>query len=337
MSMQTVFARFKRATLFPLLLCALSLQTPLALPARAAEFPAKPVRIILPYPPGSGTDAFARVLAAQLTEQLGQSFVVENRPGANGVIGIDYVIKSPADGYTLLFTPNSPIVASPHLYPATYDVRKDLDPVAMVATGNFIMVGHASVSFKNLNEFIAAAKAAPGKITFASAGAGSQAHLNYEMLKAGAGIDCLHVPYKGGGPATIDLLGGQVQLFFESLPIMLPHVRAGKLRAFGVTSPQRSPFLPEVPSISEQVKGFDVRIANPWYGAFAPSNMPEAVLAKLNAEFHKAVQDPAMQRRLPEGGFIAAPTTTPNQFREFVRVNHDLFGNTIRALNIKVD
>jgi len=177
MNMKTAIALFKRAAL-PLLLCTLSLQILLALPTQAAEFPAKPVRIILPYPPGSGTDAFARVLAAQLTEQLGQSFVVENRPGANGVIGIDYVIKSPADGYTLLFTPNSPIVSSPHLYPSTYDTRKDLDPVAMVATGNFIMVGHPSVPFKTINEFIAAAKAAPGKITFASAGAGSQAHLN---------------------------------------------------------------------------------------------------------------------------------------------------------------
>jgi tripartite-type tricarboxylate transporter receptor subunit TctC len=334
MIMKTIGSVLQRWAVLHALFAGICAVAPVAL--HAQDYPSKPVRIVLPYPPGSGTDAYARVIAQQLSGQLGQPVVVENRPGANGVIGIDSVVKSTADGYTLLFTPNSPIVASPHLYPATYDVRKDLEPVALVATGNFVLVGHPSVPFQTLGELIAHAKANPNRLTFASAGSGSQAHLNYEMLKSGAGFECLHVPYKGGGPATIDLLGGQVQLFFESLPIMLPHIRSGKLKAFGVTSPQRSAFLPEVPAIVELVKSFDIRIGNPWYGAFAPAGTPEAVLRRLNAELHKAAQDPEMQRRLPEGGFVAAPNTTPADFRNFLRTNYELFGKLITSLNIKV-
>jgi tripartite-type tricarboxylate transporter receptor subunit TctC len=302
----------------------------------AQDSASRPLRLVIPYPPGSGTDALARVVAQFLGGLLNQSVIVDNRSGANGVIGIELVVKSAPDGHTLLFTPNSPVVASPHLYPMSFDIRRDLGPVALIATGNFVMVGHPSVPFRTLEEFIAYAKNNPKKLIFASAGSGSQAHLNYEMLKSGAGIECIHVPYKGGGPAGIDLLGGQVQLFFESLPVMLPHIRSGKLKAFGVTSPQPSPFLPDVPAIVSIVKTFDVRLGNPGYGVFAAAATPDPVLMKLNATLHRAVQDPELLRRLPEGGFVPSPNTTPAEFRNFYRTNYELFGNLIRTLNIKV-
>ena len=302
----------------------------------AQDYPSKPVRLVVPYPPGSGTDVLGRVLAQGVSAQLGQNVVVENRAGANGVIGIESVVKSAADGYTLLFTPNSPIVSNPHLYPISWDMLKDLDPVALVATGNFVLVGHPSVPFRTLVELIAYAKSNPRKLTFASAGSGSQAHINFEMLMSGAGIDVVHVPYKGGAPAAVDVLGGQVQLFFESLPIMLPHIRSGKLKAFGVTSPQRSGYLPEVPPIVEVVKSFDTGLGNPWYGVFAPAGTPDAVLRRLNADLHKAAQAPDLQSRLPEGGFVAAPNTTPAEFRNFVRTKYEQVGKLIASLGLKV-
>ncbi|MBI2225161.1 MAG: tripartite tricarboxylate transporter substrate binding protein [Betaproteobacteria bacterium] len=320
------------------LLCAVLASAILLLPVTglAQEYPSKPVRLVVPYPPGAGTDVLARVLAQRVSTQLGQNVVVENRPGANGVIGIESVVKSAADGYTLLFTPNSPIVSNPHLYPISWDMLKDLDPVALVATGNFVLVGHPSVPFQTLDELIAYAKNNPRKLTFASAGVGSQAHIDFEMLKSGAGIDALHVPYKGGAPAAVDLLGGQVQLFFEALPVMLPHIRSGKLKAFGVTSAQRSAFLPGVPAIIELVKSFDTGLGNPWYGVFAPAGTPDAVVRQLNSELHKAAQAPDIQRRLPEGGYVAAPNTTPAEFRTFVRTKYELVGKLIASLGLKV-
>src|ERR1019366_478377 len=208
----------------------------------AQDFPSKTVRLVVPYPPGSGTDVLARAIAQRLSTQYGQSVVVENRSGANGVIGIESVVKSAADGYTLLFTPGSPIVFNPHMYPISWDMLKDLDPVALVATGNFVLVGHPSVPFQTLVELIAYAKNNPRRLTYASAGLASPAPIDFEMLMSGAGIDVVHVPYKGGAPAGVDLLGGQVQLLFEALPIMLPHIRSGKLKAFAVTSAKRSEF-----------------------------------------------------------------------------------------------
>ena len=301
----------------------------------AQQYPSKPVRMVLPYPPGSGTDVISRIVAQQLSVQLGQSVVVENRPGATGAIGIESVVRSPADGYVLLFSPNSPITTSPHLNPVPFDVRKDLDPVALVANGNFLLVGHPSLPFRTLGEMISYAKRNPAKLTFASGGSGSQSHMNFQMVKTGAGIDVLHIPYKGGGPAAIDVLAGHVHFLFESLPIMLPHIRAGKLRAFGVSTVQRNAFLPDVPPIIETVKSFNIQIANPWYGVFAPAGTPDAVLRKLNSELHKAFHDPELQRRLPEGGFVAAPNTTPAEFRDFLLTNFEQVGKFIASQGIK--
>jgi tripartite-type tricarboxylate transporter receptor subunit TctC len=298
--------------------------------------PSGPIRVIVPYPPAAGTDTMARALAQRMQVNLGQPVVVENRPGANGMIGIQAVVGAPPDGLTLLFTPNSPIVAGPHMYPVTYDVRKDLAPVALVANGTFVLVAHPRLPFKTLDEMVAYAKQNPGKLSFASAGAGSQAHLNLEILSSAAGIKVLHVPYKGGGPAAVDLVGGHVDLFFESLPIMLPHIRSGAMVALGVTSPQRSPFLPNVPAIVETVKDFDTELTNPWYGSFAPAATPEPILTRLNTELHKVIRDPEVQRSLPEGGFVVAPPLPPFEFAAFLRINYDRFGRMIKSLNINV-
>lgn len=305
-----------------------------ALPAPAQDLPSGQMRVIVPYPPGAGTDTMARALARQVAKSLDRPIVVENRAGANGMIGIQSVVASPADGLTMLFTPNSPIVSGPHMNPVTYDVHKDLAPIARVATGNFVLVGHPTVPFKTLEELIAYAKKNPGKLNFASAGVGSQAHLNLEMLARAADIKVVHVPYKGGGPAATDLLAGHVHLFFESLPIMLPHIRSGRLVAFGVTSAEPSPFLPKVPAIAKSLKDFDVELANPWYGTFAPAGTAEPALKKLNAEWHAAIRGPEVQRTLPEGGFVVAPAVSPAEFGAFLRTNYDRFGAVIKSLGL---
>jgi tripartite-type tricarboxylate transporter receptor subunit TctC len=222
------------------------------------------------------------------------------------------------------------------MYPVSYNVLKDLAPVARVATGNFVLVAHPSVPFKTLDGFVTYAKANPGKLTFASAGAGSQAHLDLEMLSKAAGIKVLHVPYKGGGPAAVDLIGGHVQLFFESLPVMLPHIKAGTLIALGVTSPEPSPFLPGVPAIAKTYKSFDVELANPWYGIFAPAGTPEPILKMFSEKYHEAIRDPGVLAALPVGGFVAAPAVPPAEFAAFLRTNYDRFGTLIKSLDIKV-
>ena len=302
----------------------------------AQKLPSAPIHIVVPYPPGAGTDIMARALAQRLQVTLNHTTVVENRAGANGLIGIQSVVNSTPDGLTLLFTPSSPISAGPHIYPVTYNVLKDLAPVARVATGNFVLVANPSVPFKTLDGLVAYAKKYPGKLTFASAGIGSQAHLDLEMLSKAAGIEVLHVPYKGGGPAAVDLLAGHVQLFFESLPVMLPHIKAGTMIALGVTSTEPSPFLPGVPAISKVYKDFDVELANPWYGSFAPAGTPNPILVMLNKQFHDAFNSPEVQRGLPQGGFVAVSEESPADFNAFLRTNYDKFGKLIKSLDIKV-
>lgn len=303
--------------------------------AQAQTLPSGPLRVIVPYPPAAGTDLMARALAQQLQVSLNHTVVVENRAGANGAIGIQAVANSTPDGLTLLFTPSSPIVAGPHMSPVTYNVLKDLAPVARVATGNFVLVANPSVPFKSLTAMVAYAKQNPGKLNFASAGMGSQAHLDLEILSKVAGIQVLHVPYKGGGPAAVDLIGGHVQLFFESLPVMLPHIKSGALIALGVTSPEPSPFLPGVPAISQTYKDFDVELANPWYATFAPAGTPEPILKLLNKHLQEAIRSPEVKKALPEGGFVVTAEHSPADFGVFLRTNYEHYGTLIKSLDIK--
>jgi tripartite-type tricarboxylate transporter receptor subunit TctC len=294
-------------------------------------FPTKPVRLVVPYPPGGGTDILARQIAEKISSQPGQVMIVENRPGANGVIATDVVVKSPSDGTVLLFAPTSVIAANPHLYSVSFDVLKDLAPVALLATGQFVLVAHPSVPFDTLPGLIAAAKAAPGKLTFASSGTGSHAHLALEMLKGAAGIDFLHVPYQGGAPALTDLLGGQVQLLFDVVPAVLPHIRSGKLKALAVTRVKRATLLPLVPSIGETIPGFD---SGPWYGVFAPARTNPGTIARFNDEFAKATKLPDLHKRLIESGY-EVENFSLSEFQQMVRADYDLFGKLIKTLNIK--
>jgi tripartite-type tricarboxylate transporter receptor subunit TctC len=326
-------ASFLPRLLSSLLLCAMGALTG----AQAQEYPSKPIRIVVPYPPASGTDVLARAIAQRLSEEVGQPVIIDNKGGANGAIGMESVARAAPDGYTILFTPGSPVLTTPYLYHLNFDALKELEPVALLANGTFAMVGNPSVPYQTLAQLIDYARKNPGKMTCASAGAGSQAHINFEMVRHEAGFECVHVPYKGGGPALVDVLGGQVQLFFDSLPVMLPHIRAGRLKVFAVTSSTRSPFLPDTPSLSESLKGVDTALANPWYAVFAPAGTPPALVQRLNTILHKVAQSPELVRQLPDGGFVPAPTTTPAEFRAFYRAKYEAAGKTIQSLGIKAD
>lgn len=291
------------------------------------SIPSKPVRLVVPYPPGGGTDILARQVAEKISARPGRTIIVENRPGANGVIATEAVVKAAADGTVLLFAPTSVIAANPHLYPVAFDVLRDLMPIAQVATGQFVLVANRSVLFNTVDELIAAAKAAPGKLVFASAGSGSHAHLLIEMLKGAAAIEVLHVPYKGGAPAMTDLLGGQVQLFFDVVPTVLPHVRSGKLKALGVSRANRAPILPDVPPIAQTIPDFNT---GPWYGAFGPSSLPSAMVVAFNREFAEAVRTADLQKRLIEAGY-ETETISPDDFRKLVHSDFVLFGRLIKT------
>ncbi|MGE8666914.1 MAG: Bug family tripartite tricarboxylate transporter substrate binding protein [Achromobacter mucicolens] len=298
--------RPRRAVLFSLLaLCA-----GLSAPAHAADaYPDKPIRMIVPYPPGGATDVIGRVLAQELTGALGQTVVVENRAGAAGNIGADQVAKAQPDGYTLLMGALTSHSINAALYRGrvTYDVEKSFAPVSIVGTVPLVFVVNPSVQAKTLPEFIALAKSKPGYLTMASAGNGSPQHLAGEMFKRAAGADILHVPYKGSGPAMTDLMGGQVLSMIETVPAAQANIKAGKLRALAVTSPQRVDALPDVPTAAEAgLKGFEV---SSMFGIVAPANTPAPVIERLNAELKKILAKPEVKASLLNQGAIATWTT----------------------------
>ncbi len=272
------------------------------LPAQAAErYPERVVRIVNPYPPGGSVDVMARILAQKLSEDLGQQFIVENRSGGGGNTGSDSVAKAEPDGYTLLFTAPGPLAVNQTLYAKlSFDPAVDFAPIALFATAPIVLIVNPDVPAGNVPELIALAKKEPGKINFASAGNGTTNHLSGEMFKSMAGIDIVHVPYRGAGPAMNDLIGGHVQMFFDLMPVVLPQVTTGKVRALGTAGATRASALPDVPTVAEQgVAGFD---ASSWYGLVAPAKTPEPVLAKLRDAVAKALEAPAMIARIRELG-----------------------------------
>jgi tripartite-type tricarboxylate transporter receptor subunit TctC len=269
--------------LFAVLLCAAALTAA----AQEARFPAKPITVVVPQAAGGANDAIARVIAHRLSEQLGQSVVVDNRPGAGGNVGTAYTAKTRPDGYTLLVTADSAQVINPWLYKSVgFDPVKDFEPVAPLATAGYVLVAHPSFPAKNVSELIAAAKAAPGKYAIASAGNGTLNHLIGEMLQKAAGIQLQHIPYKGSAAAATDVVGGQVPLSVQSLPSSIAFIKAGKLKVLGVVNEKRVAALPDAPTIGETIKGFG---QTPWYGMFAPAGTPPAVVAQLQAEVAKAL------------------------------------------------
>ena len=295
------------------------LALPLSLGAmvHAQNYPARPLRLIVPTAPGGGTDFTGRLVAAKLSETMGQQVVVENRGGGGGSVGADNAAKATADGYTLLLGSIATHAVNPALYKKLpYDHLKDFAPVSLIGTVPNALVVHPSVPVKSMQEFITYAKANPGKINYGSSGVGSPPHLSMELLRSMTGINLVHVPYKGAGPALADLLGGQVQAMCTSLAGLINFVKSGRVRALGVTTAKRNPQLPDVPTIVESgVPGYDVTI---WYAVFAPVATPKAIVDKLNAEMVKALNSSEMKERMALQGMDPAPST-PAELTAFVK------------------
>ena len=313
----------------------LSLILMLAGPGWAQDYPAKPVRLIVPYPAGSSSnDIIARVLAERLSTALAQRVLVENRPGAGGNVGSEYVAKAPPDGYTLLVATNGPQAIAPNVFKLNYDNQKDLTPVAMVANVPYMMVVHPSLPVRNVRELIALAKSRPGQLLFASSGNAGTPHLCWELLKSMARIDIVHVPYKGGAPAMMDTVGGQTQMYCTGLVAASPQIKARKLRPIGMATLERSPVMPEIATVAEQgLPGFNVAS---WFGIMAPANTPTPIVQRLYGEIAKITESAEMKKFLLTQG--AEPMLMdPPKFSEFLRVETEKWGKVVKSANLKLE
>lgn len=302
--------------------------------AMAQDYPAKPIRIIVPFPPGGPADLLARSIGQKLSDAWGQPVIAENKVGAAGNLGVDFAAKSPADGYTLVVVPTGNIAVNPTLYPKLPYKPSDLAPITMLATVENVLVVNPSVPANSMKELVALAKAKPGSLTFASPGAGSQAHLAAELIKLTAGVDMVHVAYKGTGPALNDLLGGQVSMMYSQMSSALPHIRAGKLRAIGVASLKRSPVLPEVPTIAEQ--GFPKFEAVSWYALMAPAGVPKEIVAKLSAECSRILKLAEIKERFAGLG-AEAVGGTPEELAATIQSESARWGDVVRKQHITVE
>lgn len=303
--------------------------------ALAQQWPARPAKILVGFAPGGGTDVVARLIAQKLQESLGQPFVVENRAGATGTIAADVVAKSPPDGYTILMGHVNSNAIAPNLFKSLpYDAVADFQPVTYVGYVPNILAVNPSVPVNNVGELIAAARAQPGKFSYASSGVGSTQHLAGEMFQILTGTKLVHIPYKGSGQAIADLLSGQVAMNFDTMPPVLPHIQAGKLKAFAISTPQRLPQLPDVPTFSEVgITGFDV---TNWYGVFVPAKTPREIVNRLSAEINKAMQDPATKAKLVEIG-TQLGGGSPQDFEAFLKVELTKYARLIKDARISVD
>jgi tripartite-type tricarboxylate transporter receptor subunit TctC len=302
-------------------------------PARAADYPTRPVKWIVPYPPAGTTDVLARIIAQWLTEKLGQPFVIENKPGAGNNLGTEAVVKAAPDGYTmLLVNPANGINAT--LYKElSFNVIRDIAPVAGIVRTPNVMEVTPSFPAKTVAEFIAYCKANPGKINMASSGSGTSVHLSGELFKSMTGCQMLHVPYKGAGPALTDLMGGQVDVIFDNLPSSIGHIKGGKIRALAVTSAERDPSLPDVPTVAETVPGYE---ATAWFGIGMPKGTPKDVIEKVNAEVNRALADPKMRARLAElGGKPIAGT--PEDFGKVIAAETAKWEKVVISSGAKVE
>ena len=307
--------------------------SPVAL-AQGASYPSKPVRMVVPFPPGGPADLLGRVLGQKLSEAFGQAVVVENRAGAAGNLGVDLVAKSAPDGYTLAMVPAGNITVNPSLFPRLPYRQSELAPVSMVATVENVLVVHPSVPARSLQELVAFAKTNPGKVSFASPGAGAQPHLAGEALKLATGADMVHVPYKGTGPALNDLLGGQVSMMFSQLSSALPHIQSGKLRALGVASLKRSPTLPDLPTVAEQ--GFPGFEAVSWYALMVPAGTSSEIIGRLHAETVKAMRQPDVIEKLT--GLGARPVAgSPAELASLISAETARWADVIRRQGITAE
>jgi tripartite-type tricarboxylate transporter receptor subunit TctC len=307
-----------------------------AAPAAFAQqnYPQKPIRYIVPFPAGGIADVFARIIGGRIAESWGQPVVVENRAGAGGNIGADFVAKAPPDGYTILMGSIGTQAVNASLYRnMPYDSAKDFTAIALVIEAESLLALHPSVGANTSAELIALARARPGKLTCASAGVGTTSHLACELFKSMAKVDVVHVPYKGNVPAITDLLGGQTSMLFATMPTVLPHVKAGKLKGVAVLGAGRSPAAPEFPALAETLTGFEV---NNWVGTFGPAGLPSAIAAKLNSEILTVMRTPEVQQRLLAEGARFTPMTLA-QFADFVAAETAKWGKLIREVGIRAD
>ncbi len=316
-------------------LTAAAMSLPLSPSALAQPFPSKPLRIVVPFPAGGTTDVLARAVAQKLTETLGQPVVVDNRPGAGGNIGAELVAKSPPDGYTLLMGTVGTHAINPGLYPKMpYDHVRDFAPVILVAGVPNVLVVNPSLPVNSVQELIVYSKANPGKLNFASSGNGTSIHLSAELFKTMAGVQIMHVPYKGSAPALQDLVGGQVQLMFDNLPSSLALIKGGKLKALAVTSSARAAALPDVPTLAESgLPGFE---ASSWFGLLAPAGTPQPAIATLNAEVAKWLATPEAREKLLAQGAIAAGGT-PEDFTRHIAAETAKWQKVVKESGAKVD
>ena len=320
------------AVLFASLASAAHAQLITAKPAQASTaYPTKPVRLLVGFAPGGGVDVSARIVAQKMSELWGQTMVVDNRAGAGGTIATDIAARSSADGYSLLFCGIWSHGVAPSLYKKlNYDHYKDFAPVSMVGTTPNVLVLNAAVPVKSVSEFIAYTKANNGNVVIASPGLGSSPHMTMELFRLTTGINFVHVPYKGGAPALVDLLGGHIPAMFDNMSSQLAVMKSGRTRALAVTSPKRSMHLPDVPTLRESGVPIDVTV---WYGLCAPSATSKPILAKLNADINKALSSPDTQKRLVEQGVDAAPST-PEQFAAFIKSETDTWAKVVRDAKV---
>jgi tripartite-type tricarboxylate transporter receptor subunit TctC len=301
--------------------------------ARAQAYPSRPVRIVVGYPPGGATDLYARLIGQWLSDRLGQPFVIENRPGASNNIATEAVVRATPDGYTLLMV-NTPNAINATLYERlNYNFIRDIAPVAGLTRGPIVMEVNPSVPAKSVPEFIAYAKANPGKLNRGSPGIGSPGHVAGELFKMMAGINMIHVPYRGSAPMLTDLLGGQVQLTFDGISSSIEYIRAGTLRALAVTAAARADVLPDIPTMGEFIPGYE---ASDWHGVGVPKSTPDAIIAKLNTEINAALVDPKVIVRFANLGSTPMPLS-PADFGKFIADETDKWGKVIRAANIKAE
>ncbi len=305
------------------------------LPAAAQTFPSKPVRLILPYPPGGGSDTIARPVTRKMSENVGQQVIVDNRGGAGGNIGMETAARAAPDGYTIVMALTAQLAVNPALYAKVpYDPVRDFEPVTLLANGAYLLVAHPSLPAKTVREVIAIAKKRPGELLYASSGNGSGGHLANELLNVMTGIKITHVPYKGGGPALVDTISGQTQLLFATPIASGGHIQAGRLRAIAVSTTKRVGTMPDVPTVSESgVPGYDSGV---WYAILAPKGTPQNIIARHNEEFRKAIGDPGIREFLTKSG-VDPEGGTPDELGKYIRSELAKWAKVIKAANIKLD
>jgi tripartite-type tricarboxylate transporter receptor subunit TctC len=317
--------------LFAALLCLL----PVAAQAQA-DYPGKPLRIIVGFPPGQATDVIARMVGERLTASMGQPVVIDNKPGQGGSIGAAAAAKSPADGYTMLISATAPLATNPNLYKnLPYDPSKDFAPITLIANLPFVLVANPNLPANNVRELIALAKSKPGQLTFASSGSGSTSHLSMEMFKAATGVDIRHVPYKGSPPAFTDVMGGQVDLVFDTAVYALPQVRAGRVKMLAVASAKRSALLPDVPTVAEQgVPGYE---SGAWLGAVFPAGTPAPIVARMYTELNKIMNTREMRERLFALGGEPLSSSSPEEFARHISAEMRKWGKAVTDSGARIE